>query len=169
MKRLFTSVLCIIISATILTACEGNKDSNGQTSSEGEKIKDVSAKEIAEVISKSEEWPKLSAVSDNNELKEYMLIDADNEDFKEVYALKPGISGTISEIIVIKAKEGKAENAKKALEARKDKLINQDSFYPEHVKWAQNSVIETIGDYAFLICNRETDKAVKAVEDYLKH
>lgn len=164
MKKILTAVFCIAVFMSAMTGCNGKND---ESDSREKKIKDVSAKDIATVIANTDEWPKLVEISDKAELKEYMLIDADNKDFKEVYALKPGISGAISEIIVIKAQTGKVANAKRALEARKDKLINDDAFYPEHKTWAQNSAVQTIGDYAFLICNHSTENAVKAVEDFI--
>ena len=173
MKKILSLALCALMSVAVFVGCSsGDADSNANSdasSSVADTVKDVSAKEVVDTIMKAGEWPMLQPIEDNAMLKEYMLIDAESPDFEEVYAVRPMMSGVISEVIVIKAVDGKIDAAKSALEARKEKLVSTDAFYPEHKEFAENAVIETVGNYAILICHEKTDEGLKAAQDFLNN
>ncbi len=172
MKKILSLALCALMSVTVFVGCSSNEtdssNNSGSSSSVEDTVKDVSAKEIVDTIMQAGEWPQLQPIEDNTMLKEYMLIDAENPDFEEVYAVRPMMSGQISEVIVIKAADGKIDAAKSALEARKEKLVSTDAFYPEHKEFAEKAIIETVGNYAILICHENTEDGLKAAQDFLK-
>ncbi len=110
------------------------------------------------------EWPMMMMQQTDPEyIKEFFLIDTAL--YKEVYAAQCMVTATIGELIIIEVEEGGAEDAIAVLEKRKQKLIDQDVFYPATAVIAQDSVVGRTGNYVYFIANGNgTDAVVEAIE-----
>lgn len=108
-----------------------------------------SLKPIIEKITSESEWPALDMVTDPTILSEYFLLDASNENYKEMIVMQCPISAVMSEIIIIQADD--VDAAAEDLKARQQKAIDQDAWYPDDIDMANNSIVGTCGDYAYFI------------------
>ena len=86
-------------------------------------------------------------VTDPTILSEYFLLDASNENYKEMIVMQCPISAVMSEIIIIQADD--VDAAAEDLKARQQKAIDQDAWYPDDIDMANNSIVGTCGDYAY--------------------
>lgn len=119
---------------------------------------------IDKVLSESE-WPVLSIVTDETILKEFFLLDTANENYKEMIVMQCPISAKMSEIIIINADDVSA--AEEDLNARRQKAIDQDAWYPNDVELAQNSIVGTNGSYAYFIIGDNAEAAETSINDYI--
>lgn len=122
---------------------------------------------IAEAVEGAVEWPAMVLMTDAATLKDFFLLDAENPNYKEVMVKQAAMSAAFGEIIVIEAVDGKVDEAVKDLEARKQKLIDQDAFYPEHQELAQNAIVGKKGNYAYLLAGQGAADAEKALIEKL--
>lgn len=111
------------------------------------------------------QWPMMMQIEDPELISEFFLINT--ADYEDVYVSQCMINASTAELIIIKAGEGKLEDAKAALEARKKKLIEQDAFYPESVEIAEASIIDTTGNYAYFIAWMNPGDYVEVLESAL--
>ena len=102
-----------------------------------------SLKPIIEKITSESEWPALDMVTDPTILSEYFLLDASNENYKEMIVMQCPISAVMSEIIIIQADD--VDAAAEDLKARQQKAIDQDAWYPDDIDMANNSIVGTCG------------------------
>ncbi len=121
-----------------------------------------------EALEGAAEWPSLMLVEDADRLKDFFLIDSANPDYKAVYAKEPMMSAAFGQYIIIEAQEGKVDEAVKNLEERRTKLIEQDSFYPEHKDLAAETVVGKTGNYAYLIAFENAKDLETKLVDALK-
>lgn len=177
MNKASIIAVSIILAATIFTACTSGGDSSTAETTEtttpattitttGEAATKTAA-ELVEAIENSVEWTMLVDIDDATILKDNFLLDKDNPNYEEISVKQAGMSAAFAEIIVIKAKSGKVDDAVKDLEARKKKLIDTDAFYPEHKTLAENALVAKEGDYAYLIVHEKSTDAEKALKDAL--
>lgn len=181
MKRILAATLSLIIAAGMLSACSSNDDKEPQntdsvtsapsesvTSQDSETSESVSdegensnndVSRISDAINQTGEWTSLMEVDDAERLKEYFQLDPANENYIEISVKQAMISAAFAEIIVIKAADGKVDDVVKDLEDRKKKLIEQDAFYPEHKDVAEQALIGSEGNFAYLIVGSEDNKA----------
>lgn len=124
-----------------------------------------SLKPIIEKITSESEWPALDMVTDPTILSEYFLLDASNENYKEMIVMQCPISAVMSEIIIIQADD--VDAAAEDLKARQQKAIDQDAWYPDDIDMANNSIVGTCGDYAYFIIGSEAETAEKIINDYV--
>lgn len=122
-------------------------------------------KPIIEKITSESEWPALDIVTDPTILSEYFLLDASNENYKEMIVMQCPISAVMSEIIIIQADD--VDAAAEDLKARQQKAIDQDAWYPDDIDMANNSIVGTCGDYAYFIIGSEAETAEKIINDYV--
>lgn len=122
-------------------------------------------KPIIEKITSESEWPALDMVTDPTILSEYFLLDASNENYKEMIVMQCPISAVMSEIIIIQAYD--VDAAAEDLKARQQKAIDQDAWYPDDIDMANNSIVGTCGDYAYFIIGSEAETAEKIINDYV--
>lgn len=122
-------------------------------------------KPIIEKITSESEWPALDMVTDPTILSEYFLLDASNENYKEMIVMQCPISAVMSEIIIIEADD--VDAAEEDLKARQQKAIDQDAWYPDDIDLANNSIVGTCGDYAYFIIGSEAETAEKIITDYV--
>ena len=99
------------------------------------------------------------------------------------------INVNIDTFIGVEAKEGKAQEIEAALNAYKDKAINEDLQYPMNLLKLKGSKVYTRGNYVFFICIAQlsqemmestdeeaqiksieegNDKAIKVIDSILK-
>lgn len=112
------------------------------------------------------EWPDLWEVTDPMMLSDFFLLDAENENYRNMIVLQCPMSALMTEVIIIEAED--AEAAKTDLEARRKKAIEQDAFYPNDVDLANASIIGTEGDYAYFILSENAAEAETALTEAIK-
>lgn len=80
------------------------------------------------------------------------LLDIDPDDLEEYAGNISMVMVSCDNLIAVKAKEGKAEEVQKKLEARKDFEVNSFMTYlPDQYDKAQAGKVFAIGDYVFLV------------------
>ena len=112
------------------------------------------------------EWPAMDEVGDAFILEDFFLLDASNENYKNMIVLKCPMSANISELIIIEAND--VDAARADLEARQKKAQEQDAWYPDDVERAGASIVGTEGDYAYFIMCSSPDEVETALVDYIK-
>lgn len=112
------------------------------------------------------EWPSLWEVTDPMILSDFFLLDAENENYRNMIVLQCPMSATMTEVIIIEAED--AESAKSDLEARRQKAIDQDAFYPNDVDLANASIVGTEGNYAYFILAGSAAEAETALVEAIK-
>lgn len=93
--------------------------------------------------------------------------------YDEFFGEMPMISTNVDTLIVVKAKEGKAEAVAEALNKYRDSLVNDTMQYPMNLGKIQASQVEVIGNYVcFLQLGADTqaasDKGEEAVIEHCK-
>lgn len=137
--------------------------SSDDTTSNGDVV-DLHAM-VDEVTSKVE-WASLSEVEDKDIIQEYFTLQADNSNYKQILVMQCPMSAVIAEIILIQAED--TQSAMQDLQARKDKLINTDAFYPEHKEIAEQSIVGSYGDIVYFIADSDAQESEKVLLEYLK-
>ncbi len=112
------------------------------------------------------EWPTLWEVTDTQMLSDFFLLDAENENYKNLIAVQCPMSANMTEIIVIEADD--VDAAKTDLEARQKKAKEQDAFYPDDVDKAEASIIGSEGNYAYFILAYDASEAETALVEAIK-
>lgn len=190
-------MLCLIISCMTvsLVACgqsnsnndiqdTSNTDSTAQTTveetSESETSQDetsssddttsnsdvVDLHAMVDEITSKVEWASLSEIDDKDIIQEYFTLQADNPNYKQILVMQCPMSAVIAEIILIQAED--TQSAMQDLQARKDKLINTDAFYPEHKEIAEQSIVGSYGDIVYFIADYDAQESEKVLLEYLK-
>jgi len=112
------------------------------------------------------EWPAMMEITDEMMLTEYFKIDPANANYRNFMVMQCPMSATMSEIIIIEADD--VEAAKADLDARREKAITQDAWYPNDVELAEASIVGTEGDYAYFILAGSAAEAETAIVEALK-
>lgn len=112
------------------------------------------------------EWPALMEVTDAQILSGFFLLNAENENYRNLIVYQCPMSSPMTEIIIIEADD--AEAAKSDLEARRTKAIEQDAFYPNDVDVANASIVGTEGNYAYFILTANAADAEPALVEAIK-
>lgn len=120
---------------------------------------------VDEITSKVE-WASLSEIEDKDIIQEYFTLQADNPNYKQILVMQCPMSAVIAEIILIQAED--TQSAMQDLQARKDKLINTDAFYPEHKEIAEQSIVGSYGDIVYFIASGDAQDSEKVLLEYLK-
>ncbi len=106
---------------------------------------------VVEKVTADVEWAQLDRISDPDIMNEFFKLDADNENYNDILVMQCPMSAVIAEIILIDAKDGQVDAAKADLEARKEKLINVDAFYPDSKTIAEDSIVGVYNNIAYFI------------------
>ncbi len=112
------------------------------------------------------EWPTLWEVTDTQMLSDFFLLDAENENYKNLIAVQCPMSANMTEIIIIETDD--VDAAKTDLEARQKKAREQDAFYPDDVDKAEASIIGSEGNYAYFILAYDAAEAETALVEAIK-
>lgn len=118
---------------------------------------------LADAAIMSGEWPTLWEVTDAQMLSDFFLLDAANENYRNILVLQCPMSANMTEIIIIEADDVSAAVAD--LEARQKKAREMDAFYPNDVEKAEASIVGSEGDYAyFILADGASDAETALVE-----
>lgn len=112
------------------------------------------------------EWPAMMEITDEMMLTEYFMIDPANANYRNFMVMQCPMSATMSEIIIIEADD--VDAAKADLDARRNKAITQDAWYPNDVELAEASIVGTEGNYAYFILAGSAAEAETAIVEALK-
>lgn len=112
------------------------------------------------------EWPALMEVTDPMILLDFFLLNAENENYRNLIVYQCPMSSPMTELIIIEADD--VEAAKTDLEACRTKAIEQDAFYPNDVDVANASIVGTEGDYAYFILTDNVAEAEPALIEAIK-
>ncbi len=112
------------------------------------------------------EWPAMMEVTDTMMLTDYFMLDPENANYLNMLVMQCPMSATMSEIIIIEAED--VEAAKADLNARRDKAISQDAWYPNDVELAEASIVGTEGNYAYFILAGAAAEAEPAIIEAIK-
>lgn len=112
------------------------------------------------------EWPALWEVTDPQLISDFFLLDASNENYKNLLILQCPMSANMTEVIIIEAEDVSA--AKSDLEDRRIKAQEQDAFYPDDVERAGASIVGTEGDYAYFLMGDNSASAETEIVNYIK-
>jgi len=92
-------------------------------------------------------WPNMALDSEMLE----MTFGISPEWYDDYMAEMPMISVNVDALLIIKAKEGQADNVEEALNTYRDNRVNNLSEYPMNVGKVQASRIEKIGNYVLFV------------------
>lgn len=147
-KLLIACFMAASLAAASLTGCSGSSSSN-ETSAQ-ETVADVSLDDVLNDIKEAygENYVPDSAV-DEQMLSDIIGLSPDL--YESYVAEMPMISTFLETFIGVKAKEGKGEEAEKALNAYRDQLVNDTMQYPMNVAKIQASQVIRHGDYVFFV------------------
>lgn len=133
-----------------------------ETPTIGDSINDgVYLQSMVDTVTSKVEWAALTEVDDKDLIKEFFLLDPDNPNYKQVLVEQCPMSAVIAEIILIQTDD--VDSAMQDLQARKEKLINTDAYYPEHVEIAKQSIVGSKGDIAYFIACDDAKDSEKAL------
>lgn len=198
MKKIAVSLLAVLMAATVLTGCfGGNENSSSSGSSDtsssasstmNELMEGTSLEKLVGEVNKA--FKETFADIEGVEGAVMMPMTLDEQVLKDQYGLTMdqveeyygefSMSMTNSDVLVaIKAKPGKIDEVKAALEKRKADLEAQFEQYPVNGSYerAKASKVYVRGDYAFLIgvgvmpvdpeANPEFEKQVQQAQDVI--
>ncbi len=177
-----TTTLYCAISLTgilLLTACSTNIKTAETTTFATQSVTETSAETdeanaasnplmplIDAAVASSDKWPTLVEVTDETIIKDYFLLDKNNENYNEMIIMQCPMSASMSEIIIIKTND--VEAAKADLEARQKKAQDSDAWYPNDVELADSSIVGTEGEYVYFILAQGASEAETAIVDAIK-
>lgn len=151
-------------------------ETEGETETSAEAETDVSDTEdsasanplqpLVDAVLAVGEWPTLMEITDAQILSDFFLLDAENENYRNLIVYQCPMSAVMTEVIIIEAED--AESAKSDLEARRQKAIDQDAFYPNDVDLANASIVGTEGNYAYFILAGSAAEAETALAEAIK-
>lgn len=89
--------------------------------------------------------------------------------YEDYFAEMPMISANVDTLIIIKAKQDKVEEVTEALEAYRDRMINDTMQYPMNIGKVQSSIVEVIDNYVcFIQLGAETDDSEEVAIEQCK-
>ena len=187
MKRVFAFVLAALMTAA-LAGC-GNSASSSQAGSSLPSHEESAASSVVE-SSQEESATAGTGMKDGKTMDDFMtamkdlysdlsLTPIDDAMLKDLYMVDPeNVDSYVGEmsminvqafdILVVKAKEGKVEDVKAALEERKQNRISEFEFYPvnNNDENTKNALVLTSGDYAILVICDNYEEAQKILDEY---
>lgn len=137
--------IMVMAAALMLSGC--GKDTSG---TEGSIRNDVSAQTLVEAVAEElgdEYWADM-------ELPPEIMSEGygvSEEMYEEFYGQAPMISVNVDTLIVVKAKEGCAEDVQNAFAAYKETMVQDSMQYPINIPKIQASSIETFGNYVCFV------------------
>ena len=180
MKKKLACMLLMSALVLSVTACGGKQD-NGTASAaqesemtvtEASGEKTMSAEEVAKELQSAKE-AVIKALGDNywpdSEIPAEMLNDTFgvSADLYDGYlGESPMISVNVDTLLIIHAKDGKVEEVENALNAYRDRLVNDTMQYPMNLGKIQASRIERVGDFVcFVQLGADTSAAEEQGEE----
>ncbi|MCC8069996.1 MAG: DUF4358 domain-containing protein [Ruminococcus sp.] len=136
-----------------------------ESESSNEENQNLDLMAIVDEITSKEEWASLAQIEDDDLINEYFTLEPSNSNYKQLLVMQCPMSAVIAEIILIQAED--TDSAMQDLQARKDKLINTDTYYPEHKEIAESSIIGSYDDLVYFIAGENAENSEKILTDYL--
>lgn len=136
-----------------------------QTSSTDSDSVQVDLNAIVDEITSKIEWASLATIEDEELISEFFTLDANNPNYQQLLVKQCPMSAVISEIILIQADD--VQSAMEDLQARKQKLIDVDAYYPEHKEIAENSIVDSYGNIAYFIASKSAKESETVLKEYL--
>ncbi len=176
-KSIMALALVSIISLSVMVGCTKNESENKVASGQLPKVHEAVKKAFGENYIPSMPY-------DDAQLQEIFGVKKDL--VKEFIAEGPMMSVHVDTFIGIEAQEGKEEQVEAALNAYKQKLIDNSVQYPMNLPKIKGSAVQRIDNYVFFMilgeipmdaeteeaqleaAKAETKKATDAVESILK-
>lgn len=158
-KQILAFFMAASLSAAAMTGCASSPSENETTAQET--VVNVSLDDVLNDIKEAygENYIPNSAVDDQ------MLSDVIglSPDLCESYVAEmPMISTFVETFIGVKAKEGKGDDVESALNAYRDRLVNDTMQYPMNISKIQASQVVRHGDYVFFVMlGAPTDEALE--------
>lgn len=149
-KRILSALLAAALLLS-LAACGGKKEPAAPALKEG-----VTLKAVIDQVNES--YPvAMSAEVDESIVTDLLGLSADDVEEYAGYITMVMVSS--DNLIGIKAKEGKAETVQKALEARKEMVVQSfEQYLPAQLDKAKAGKVVTLGDYVFLLIVGSSDE-----------
>ena len=111
-------------------------------------------------------WPaEMEEVIDENELM--VLYSLDKSKYANIMVVQCTLSTPFSEIIVIEVKDGKINEAQKALQQNVDDKLIDSMQFSSTIDTLQEAKISAVGNYVYYVACAEPAKAADAIEDAL--
>ena len=152
MKRIFVICLAALLCMTMFSACASGE--NGSSSAAQDEL--VEGTKLSDIVDKIDQEIGIAMAGEVTQemLSDmYGIDDTMAEDFYGKYAqVMPGV-------VIVKAKEGKIEDVKAALEKRKEARI-AEQYLPDMISKAEAGKVVTKGDYAALLIVGDTTKDI---------
>lgn len=157
MKKITLIALCAVLALTTLAAC-GKK---------GEAFADVPTADILAAMKDAlgEDMPMMGEIDAATLESLYGIKASDVAEFSGTMAM---INVRADELIVFKAKDGKTDDIKAAIEKRKTDLDSVWSQYlPDVYEYVKNAQVVEKGDYVLFVVLPDAQKAVDAFDTAL--
>ena len=174
MKRVFAFVLAALMTAA-LAGC-GNSASSSQA---GSSLSSHEESAASSVVESSQEESATAGTGMKDLYSDLSLTPIDDATLKDLYMVDPeNVDSYVGEmsminvqafdILVVKAKKGKVEDVKAALEERKQNRISEFEFYAvnNNDENTKNALVLTSGDYAILVICDNYEEAQKILDEY---
>lgn len=91
--------------------------------------------------------------------------DLDADDLESFVFYQPDMSSSLQEVLLAKAKPGKASSVKAACQSRLEGLREEAEFYPGTSEFVDAAELESVGDWVVLAACSEADRLVKILKD----
>ena len=155
MKRIFVICLAALLCMTMFSACASGE--NGSSSAAQDEL--VEGTKLSDIVDKIDQEIGIAMAGEVTQemLSDmYGIDDTMAEDFYGKYAqVMPGVD----DVVIVKAKEGKIEDVKAALEKRKEDRT-AEQYLPDMISKAEAGKVVAKGDYAALLIVGDTTKDI---------
>ena len=137
---------------------------------------------VVEAVGTDEYWPNMPI--DQEMLETFYGLTSDM--YEDYMAESPMISANVDTLMIVRAKEDKADEVESALTAYREALVNDSLQYPQNLGKIQASQVEKIGNYvifvqlggsaiesdkeedALKLCQEANEKAIEAIRNIVE-
>lgn len=148
MKKIISILMTILLVATMLVGCSnGNKEKESNGLKEGATLSDIVDKIQSDI------GIAMGSPVDDTMLKD--IFGVNKEDVEEYAGQMSMVMTSSDTFLIVKAKEGKVEDIKTALENRRETII-QGQYLPAEIEKANAGKVYTNGNYVALMVLGDT-------------
>jgi hypothetical protein len=164
-KRLIIFLTVLVVGMTVLVGCSDSKFNRGTDTTLGvSQTSNIDLNSVVTEITSKVQWASLMQIDDKDVISEFFTLDVDNINYKQIVVYQCPMSAVVAEIILIQAND--VSLAKKDLEARREKLINADTYYPNAKEVAENSIVGVVGDIVYFIAGENAVDSEEVLLNY---
>lgn len=150
MKKVLSILLTALMLGAVLIGCGESKNAE---------VKNVPASEITKAITDEVEFPAMGSVPEETVKEQFGLNLDDIEDYSVLKCMRsPGV-GILA---VVKAKDGKVDTVKSALE-NSVKTLKASAFYPGEAEVYDAAKVKADGNYVILAAVESTEEGKDSV------